>query len=103
MTQRLAAALALAFALAPAARADQITLSGPTLPVTVTGGQVSQPFTVSITNNSDTDTAPNFFQAWQFNLTIQPDAGAAGTLTFNSPSGNPFFGATPPTNYVFAG
>src|SRR5207248_5566690 len=59
---------------------------------------VSAPVNVFATNDNSPDAAANFMRAWQVSLTIVPDAGATGTLTFNTPA----TGTPPnPSNYVF--
>src|SRR5262245_11068693 len=99
--KRLAALALAACLIAPAARADQLTLgtsSPPASPITMTAGTVSAPVNVFVTNNTGADLPANFMTAWQFNLTIVPDPGAIGSLTFSTPA----TGTAPnPPNYVF--
>jgi hypothetical protein len=87
--------------LAPAARADQLTLgtsSPPASPITMDAGTVSMPVNITVSNNTGMDLPANLMTAWQLNLTIVPDPGTTGSLTFSTPA----TGSVPnPPNYVF--
>jgi len=66
----------------------------------VTRGSVSELVNVRVINESTPDDPADFLTGWQLSLSIQPQAGAAGQLTFN----NPATGTAPePADYVLAG
>jgi hypothetical protein len=101
MTTRLAGFLAVALSLAPAVRAQSLDLVVTPTPIDLTAGQVSPNMTVSVVQNPPINPS-NFFMGWQVGLTIQPDAGAIGEVTFNSPGPGLQFPPRP-ANYVFTG
>src|SRR5947208_4863497 len=97
MTNRLTASIALALALlAPAARADQLTLGTLPNPLTMNAGGPSPQMNVTVTNNTNSDPVANQMLGWQFTLTVQPDVGAVGAVTFNTPPVGAFSGVTRP-------
>ena len=78
-------------------QAGMITIGSdapPGSPLLVNPGTTSGPMLVNVTNDTSPDDTADFMAGWQATLRIVPDAGAAGTLSFN--------GAATPANYVFA-
>jgi hypothetical protein len=86
--------------LAAGARADVFLSSSnpPGMPLGMTAGTTSSPLLTNVSSNTGTDV----MSAWMFVLTIQPEAGATGTLTFANP---PVGASSPPNppNYIFGG
>ncbi len=83
--------------LASGARAGIIlgTSNPPGTPLLMSPGTTSGPMLVDVVS----DNPPNdIMAAWNFELTISPESGATGMLTFHDPTGT---SAPNPTNYVF--
>ncbi len=77
--------------------ADEITLGTSDL-VTMNPGTISSTIQITINNNVNPDPPADFMTGWQFGLLIVADAGAVGSVTFNSPLTGP---ASNPANYIF--
>jgi hypothetical protein len=85
--------------LGSAARADLTlnTTNPPGMPLDMSAGTTSGPMLVGVVS----DSYPNdIMAAWQFVLTILPESGAGGTLTFQDPGTGMTTPPNPP-NYVF--
>jgi hypothetical protein len=102
MKQFWIAAVALSLGSA-AARADAITLTTtnpPGSPLTMQANSQSATLTVRVVNmNAPVDA----MTSWFMTLTIVPNSGATGTLTFATPTTSTIASPTPhPSNYIFA-
>jgi len=87
------AAVLLIFALVAPARAGSLTISGSLQPPAAWDGTSASPtFTVAVQNPVGAVTVPVI--GWSLGLSIVPEAGAVGTVSFAS--------ATVPANYLFA-
>jgi hypothetical protein len=95
--KKLLSSVAVLCLLAASVRGDVIleTSNPPGMPLVMGAGSISGPMDIGVVSDNPGN---DFMAAWSFDLTIIPDAGATGTLTFQDPATS-----TPsnPSNYIF--
>ena len=80
-------------------RADMVTLELENPSLELEAGSISDPLTVRIVNDTAVSLSEDFLTGWELELMILPDAGASGSLQFNSPTSGSSLAE--PSGYIF--
>jgi len=72
----------------------------PSSPLSMLPNSLSAPITVGVVNDATPNDPADFLTGWQLSLSVIPEPGATGTVTFASPIGSI---ATKPLNYLLDG